>query len=77
MLVEQAATGREAIARLAVVQPDVLLVDLGLRARPPIVGRWSTTDSYGHSGVTSALRKRIELWFRLIEPELHLHAAIQ
>jgi DNA-binding NarL/FixJ family response regulator len=30
MLVEQAATGREAIARLAVVRPDVLLVDLGL-----------------------------------------------
>jgi DNA-binding NarL/FixJ family response regulator len=30
MLVEQAATGREAIARLALVQPDVLLVDLGL-----------------------------------------------
>lgn len=30
MLVEQAATGREAIARLAAVRPDVLLVDLGL-----------------------------------------------
>lgn len=30
MLVEQAATGREAIARLAIVRPDVLLVDLGL-----------------------------------------------
>ena len=30
MLVEQAATGREAIARLAHVRPDVLLVDLGL-----------------------------------------------
>lgn len=30
MLVEQAATGREAITRLALVRPDVLLVDLGL-----------------------------------------------
>lgn len=30
MLVEQAATGREAIARLGHVRPDVLLVDLGL-----------------------------------------------
>ena len=29
-LVEQAATGGEAIARLAALQPDVLLVDLGL-----------------------------------------------
>ena len=30
MLVEQAATGGEAIARLGALQPDVLLVDLGL-----------------------------------------------
>jgi CheY-like chemotaxis protein len=47
MLVEQAATGREAIARLAVVQPDVLLVDLGL---PDIHGN----DVIRHAPASSA-----------------------